>query len=110
MVGVVAAEMPAAFLEEALKAQAVAARTYQVRQMQAAGVESVLYDVGQAYIRIEEQKEYEEASKECYDAFMKYCKVNGVQRFLPKGYPIKVFVYKHFPKLYIKLYGRLRKA
>ena len=33
--GVVAAEMPAAFPEEALKAQAVAARTYQVRQMQA---------------------------------------------------------------------------
>lgn len=35
--GIVAAEMPAAFPEEALKAQAVAARTYQVRQMQAAG-------------------------------------------------------------------------
>lgn len=33
--GEVAAEMPAAFPEEALKAQAVAARTYQVRQMQA---------------------------------------------------------------------------
>ena len=55
--GVVAAEMPAAFPEEALKAQAVAARTYQVRQMQQAGVETVLYDVGQAYITVEEQKE-----------------------------------------------------
>ena len=44
--GVVAAEMPAAFPEEALKAQAVAARTYQVRQMQAAGSRAVLYDVG----------------------------------------------------------------
>ncbi|WP_405726283.1 stage II sporulation protein D [Anaerotignum sp.] len=55
--GVVAAEMPAAFHEEALKAQAVAARTYQVRQMQAAGTDSVLYDVGQAYITTEEQKE-----------------------------------------------------
>ena len=32
--GVVAAEMPAAFPEEALKAQAVAARTYQVRQIE----------------------------------------------------------------------------
>lgn len=55
--GVVAAEMPAAFPEEALKAQAVAARTYQVRQMQAAGSHAVLYDVGQAYITLEEQKE-----------------------------------------------------
>lgn len=50
VVGVVAAEMPAAFGEEALKAQAVAARTYQVRQMRAAGAEGVLYDVGQAYL------------------------------------------------------------
>ena len=57
VVGVVAAEMPAAFGEEALKAQAVAARTYQVRQMQAAGTDTVLYDVGQAYISIAEQKE-----------------------------------------------------
>lgn len=56
VVGVVAAEMPAAFPEEALKAQAVAARTYQVRQMQAAGADAVLYDVGQAYITVEEQK------------------------------------------------------
>lgn len=56
VVGVVAAEMPAAFPEEALKAQAVAARTYQIRQMQAAGSDFVLYDVGQAYITTEEQK------------------------------------------------------
>ena len=56
VVGVVAAEMPAAFPEEALKAQAVAARTYQVRQMQAAGTDQVLYDVGQAYIDTAEQK------------------------------------------------------
>ena len=55
--GVVAAEMPAAFPEEALKAQAVAARTYQVRQMQAAGSRDVLYDVGQAYLSEAEQKE-----------------------------------------------------
>lgn len=56
VVGVVAAEMPAAFPEEALKAQAVAARTYQVRQMQGAGSAEVLYDVGQAYITLEEQE------------------------------------------------------
>lgn len=38
LVGVVAAEMPAAFPEEALKAQAVAARTYVVKRMGAGGV------------------------------------------------------------------------
>lgn len=56
IVGVVSAEMPAAFPEEALKAQAVAARTYQVRKMQEAGTDEVLYEVGQAYCTIEEQK------------------------------------------------------
>ena len=55
--GVVAAEMPASFPQEALKAQAVAARTYQVRQMQGTGTKEVLYDVGQAYITEEEQQE-----------------------------------------------------
>lgn len=54
--GVVAAEMPAAFPEEALKAQAVAARTYQIRQMRAAGSDAVLYQVGQAYLSEAEQK------------------------------------------------------
>ncbi len=47
--GVVAAEMPASFPDEALKAQAVAARTYQVRKMEETGSKQVLYDVGQAY-------------------------------------------------------------
>lgn len=55
--GVVAAEMPASFPEEALKAQAVAARTYQVRQMRAAGSDAVLYDVGQAYATEMEQQQ-----------------------------------------------------
>ncbi|WP_352399613.1 stage II sporulation protein D [Anaerotignum sp.] len=57
IVGVVSAEMPASFPEEALKAQAVAARTYQVRKMQEVGTDEVLYDVGQAYCSIQEQKE-----------------------------------------------------
>lgn len=56
IVGVVSAEMPASFPEEALKAQAVAARTYQVRKMQEAGSEKVIYDVGQAYHSVIEQK------------------------------------------------------
>ncbi|WP_313526863.1 stage II sporulation protein D [Anaerotignum sp.] len=56
IVGVVSAEMPASFPEEALKAQAVAARTYQVRKMQEVGTDAVLYDVGQAYCSVEDQK------------------------------------------------------
>jgi len=38
LVGVVAAEMPAEFPEAALKAQAVAARTYAVKRLAAGGV------------------------------------------------------------------------
>jgi len=57
IVGVVAAEMPAAFPMDALRAQAVAARTYQIRKMQEAKSDKVLYDVRQAYINIAEQKE-----------------------------------------------------
>lgn len=56
IVGVVSAEMPASFPEEALKAQAVAARTYQVRKMQEVGTDRVIYDVGQAYNSVAEQK------------------------------------------------------
>lgn len=54
--GVVAAEMPAAFPLEALKAQAVAARTYQIQQQKAMGSKEILYDVGQAYCTVMEQK------------------------------------------------------
>lgn len=56
VMGVVSAEMPALFPKEALKAQAVAARTYQVRKMREVGTEKVLYDVGQAYCSPEERK------------------------------------------------------
>lgn len=56
VMGVVSAEMPALFPKEALKAQAVAARTYQIRKMREAGTEKVLYDVGQAYCTPEERK------------------------------------------------------
>ncbi len=43
LVGVVAAEMPAEFPLEALKAQAVAARTYAVKRLGASGVENPLH-------------------------------------------------------------------
>ena len=48
--GVVAAEMPAAFPEEALKAQAVAARTYAVRTIDNADFQLNTDDIGQAFI------------------------------------------------------------
>lgn len=58
--GVVGAEMPALFEEEALKAQAVAARTYAVRKInesKAAGtIEEVPYNIGQAYLSKDDLK------------------------------------------------------
>lgn len=50
LVGVVAAEMPAAYDLEALKAQAVAARTYALRAMEAGSDYS---QIGQAYISVD---------------------------------------------------------
>lgn len=55
--GVVAAEMPALFEKEALKAQAVSARTYAVRKMNEANRTDVPYDIGQAYITVEQMKQ-----------------------------------------------------
>lgn len=45
LIGVVAAEMPAEFEEEALKAQAVAARTYAVKLISKSQVKDVGYDI-----------------------------------------------------------------
>jgi stage II sporulation protein D len=55
IVGVVAAEMPASFEEEALKAQAVAARTYAVNKN--IPVDELITDGGQAYCSIDDMKE-----------------------------------------------------
>lgn len=54
--GVVAAEMPALFEEEALKAQAVAARTYALKKMKD-NKDIVETDIGQAYLSKEELKQ-----------------------------------------------------
>lgn len=55
VVGVVAGEMPVNFPHEALKAQAVAARTYAIRQMKA--TPNIKYeDIAQAYIDIDTMK------------------------------------------------------
>lgn len=58
IVGVVAAEMPASFNEEALKAQAIASRTYAVYKMGNNKNYDVVTDVSnQGYIDIDEMKE-----------------------------------------------------
>lgn len=56
IIGVVAAEMPALFADEALKAQAVAARTYATNQMLKNGttIDQMIESGGQAYITQEE--------------------------------------------------------
>lgn len=58
IIGVVAAEMPASFNEEALKAQAIASRTYATYKMQSSPEEyDVVTDVtDQSYITIDEMK------------------------------------------------------
>ena len=58
IIGVVAAEMPASFNEEALKAQAIASRTYAVYKMENSNQEyDVVTDVSnQSYITIDEMK------------------------------------------------------
>jgi len=58
IIGVVAAEMPASFNLEALKAQAIASRTYAVYKMETSNKEyDVVTDVSnQSYITIEEMK------------------------------------------------------
>ena len=56
VVGVVAGEMPVNFPHEALKAQAVAARTYAVRQLQS-NPNMKYEDIAQAYVSIDKMKE-----------------------------------------------------
>jgi len=68
IIGVVAAEMPASFNEEALKAQAIASRTYATYKMQNTKKEyDVVTDVtDQSYITIDEMKEKWDSDFEKY--------------------------------------------
>lgn len=66
IVGVVAAEMPVSFPMEALKAQAVAARTYTLREL-GEGVEHINpADLGQAHLTPEEMETRWGENKEAY--------------------------------------------
>lgn len=75
IIGVVAAEMPATFSSEALKAQAVAARTFAFEKLvnKTIDINDIENDKGQAYISKEEMKEiwkdrYEENYKKISNA------------------------------------------
>lgn len=58
VIGVVAAEMPATFSLEALKAQAVAARTFIYKKLMNndLSIDNIIYDKGQAYISLGDMK------------------------------------------------------
>lgn len=56
----------------------------------------------------DERKQYIEEEKSCYEYFKRYSAKKEIRQFLPSGYPLKVFVYKYFPKIYISLYGKLK--
>ena len=72
-------------------------------------VVSVLLVVGKlSELKDEERKQYVEEETRCRETFMKYGTKKEVGKFLPKGYPIKIFVYRYFPKLYVNLYGKIR--
>ena len=73
-------------------------------------VVSILLVVGKlSELDDEKRKEYIEEEKRCYEIFKKYGEKKEIQEFLPKGYKIKVLIYRYFPQIYLFLYGRLKK-
>ena len=70
VIGVVAAEMPASFSFESLKAQAVAARTFAYKKIITGSLtyDNLIYDKGQAYIDVDKMKDLWKSSfDEYYD-------------------------------------------
>lgn len=52
-----------------------------------------------------EQEACNEDLNECLKVVREYGALREVRRLLPAGYPLKVFIFRRAPKLYIKLYG-----
>ena len=72
-------------------------------------VVSVLLVVGKlSELTKEERLQYQKEEVFCYETFKKYSKKKEIKKYLPAGYPIKVWIYRHFPQMYLSLYGRLR--
>lgn len=70
---------------------------------------SVLLVIGKlSELTVEERKQYIEEERRCRETFMKYGIKKEIGKYLPKGYPVKIFVYRYFPKMYVSIYGRLR--
>ena len=73
-------------------------------------VVAVLLVVGKiAELDIEEQKQFKQEEKECYDIFMRYAVKKEIRKFLPQGYLLKVTLYRFLPRVYIFLYGTLKR-
>ncbi len=71
---------------------------------------AVLLVVGKiAELEPEEQEQYQREQEECHRIFMQYAKGNQHRKYFPKGYPFKVFCYGRFPKLYLGMYGKLKR-
>ncbi len=78
-------------------------------QVESILVVSVLLVVGKlSVLTPEERQEYQREEAFCYEAFQKYSKRNEIKKYLPKGYLIKVLIYRFFPKVYMTLYGKMR--
>ena len=72
-------------------------------------VVSVLLVIGKlSELDSEERKQYIEEESRCQETFMKHGTKKEIRKFLPQGYPFKVFVYRFFPKIYMNLYGKVR--
>ena len=80
-----------------------------IDKMESILVVSVLLVIGKmSELTDEERKQYIEEEHRCRETFMKYGTKKEIGKFLPKGYPTKIFVYRYFPKLYMSLYGKIR--
>ena len=72
-------------------------------------VVSILLVVGKlSGLSREERNQYPEEERFCYDSFLRYSKKKGIHKYLPKGYSMKVWMYRYFPKVYMTMYGKIR--
>ena len=71
-------------------------------------VSSLLVAGKLSYLDPKERISYQKEIDGCHDSFMKYVKNKEIRKYLPKGYPLKVWLYQYLPKIYLWLYGKLR--
>ena len=96
VIGVVAAEMPATFSFEALKAQAVVSRTFAYKKIfdNKIDYDSLYKDKGQAYITIEEMREkWKEDFNKYYDIVIKSVKETSGEIIVYNDKPINSYYF-----------------